>query len=77
VTTALESGRLCADLGIAPLDTRTDRFMICGNIDMLDDTRGILDSAGFEISPHIGMCGDYVIERAFTDSLSLEKKVAV
>jgi len=77
VTTALESGHLCADLGISPLDTRTDRLMICGNIDMLADTRRILDSAGFEISPQIGIGGDYVIERAFTESLSLERKAAV
>ncbi len=77
VTTALESGRVCTDLGIPPLDTRTDRLMICGNIDMLTDTQRILDTAGFEISPQIGMCGDYVIERAFTESLQLERKAAV
>ncbi len=77
VTTALESGRLCADLGIAPLDTRTDRLMICGNIDMLADTRRLLDSAGFEISPQIGIGGDYVIERAYTESLALDRKAAV
>jgi len=77
VTTALESGRLCSDLGISPLDTRTDRLMICGNIDMLVDTRRILDARGFEISPQIGVCGDYVIERAFTESLALERKAAI
>lgn len=76
VTSALESGRLCADLGLAPLDTRTDRLMICGNIDMLTDTRRFLDGKGFEISPQIGVSGDYVIERAFTESLSLERRAA-
>jgi len=77
VTCALESGRLCADLGIAPLNPRTDRLMICGNIDMLADARQFLDAAGMEASPHIGVCGDYVIERAFVDSLSLERKAAI
>ncbi len=69
VTTALESGRLFTDLNIAPLDPGTDRLMVCGNINMLDDTMHLLDAAGFEISPQIGECGDYVIERAFADSL--------
>jgi ferredoxin--NADP+ reductase len=74
VTTALESGRLCSDLNIAPLDPGTDRIMICGNIPMLADTMRFLDTAGFRISPQIGVCGDYVIERAFADSL--ERKAA-
>jgi ferredoxin--NADP+ reductase len=77
VTTAVQSGRLCADLQIAPLDKRTDRLMICGNIDMLADARRFLDAAGFQLSPQTGVCADYVIERAFTESLALERKVAV
>jgi len=74
VTTILESGRLCRDLGIEPLDARTDRLMICGNMSMLSDTRQLLDERGFAISPQIGSSGDYVIERAFTESA--ERKVA-
>jgi ferredoxin/flavodoxin---NADP+ reductase len=68
VTTALESGRLCADLDIPPLDPHNDRVMVCGNIPMLADTRRILDRAGFEISPQTGVTGDYVIERAFAEA---------
>jgi ferredoxin--NADP+ reductase len=74
VPAALQSGRLFADLDIAPLDRRVDRLMICGNIGMLADTRRFLDAAGFDISPQIGICGDYVIERAFAESL--ERKEA-
>ena len=37
---------------------------------MLNDTRELLDGAGFSISPQVGVCGDYVIERAFTESLA-------
>lgn len=69
VTTALESGRALSDLGISPLDPGTDRVMICGNMDMLADCRRILDSRGFNISPQIGVPGDYVIERAFAESI--------
>ncbi len=69
VTSALQSGELCKSLGIAPVDARTDRMMICGNMSMLADTRQWLDASGFAISPQIGVCGDYVIERAFTESL--------
>ena len=68
VTTVIESGRLFADLNIPPLDPATDRFMICGNMRMLSDASRLLDSGGFEVSPQIGVPGDYVIERAFVES---------
>jgi len=69
VTTALESGHAFSELGLSPLDPATDRVMICGNMDMLADCRRLLDSRGFEISPHIGVPADYVIERAFAESV--------
>lgn len=65
LTTLMENGRLCADLGLDPLDPAHDRAMICGSPAMLKDTSALLDGRGFEISPHIGAPGDYVIERAF------------
>lgn len=65
VTTALDSGRMVADLGLEPLDPARDRAMICGSPAMLEDTAALLDARGFTISPHIGAPGDYVIERAF------------
>ena len=65
LTTLLRSGQLCTDLGIAALDARTDRAMVCGSPAMLTDTCALLDEAGFHASPHIGAPGDYVIERAF------------
>jgi ferredoxin--NADP+ reductase len=68
VTTALQSGALCEDLNIPPLDPSTDRIMICGNMRMLADTSRILESRGFEVSPHIGVPGDFVIERAFVET---------
>lgn len=68
VTDAIVAGRVFADLGIGGLDPQTDRVMICGNIRMLADCRKLLDERGFDISPQIGVCGDYVIERAFSES---------
>jgi ferredoxin--NADP+ reductase len=68
VTNLVESGRVFEDLGIAPLDPAQDRFMICGNMRMLADSVRLLDARGLEASPHIGVPGDYVFERAFVES---------
>jgi ferredoxin--NADP+ reductase len=65
LTHLIESGRLSYDLGLPPLDPGEDRAMVCGSSAMLADTCALLDSRGFQISPHIGETGDYVIERAF------------
>ncbi len=67
LTDLITEGKLFDDLGIAPLDPATDRAMICGSPSMLADTAALLDARGFEISPHIGQPGDYVIERAFVE----------
>ena len=67
ITTLMESGRLFADIGLAPLDPATDRAMICGSPPMLADISAMLDARGFAISPHTGVAGDYVIERAFVE----------
>jgi ferredoxin/flavodoxin---NADP+ reductase len=65
LTTLIESGKLARDLKFPQLDAKTDRVMVCGSPAMLADTCALLDSRGFEISPHIGEPGDYVVERAF------------
>lgn len=67
LTDLIASGTLFDDLSIAPLDPVFDRAMICGSPAMLKETAALLDSRGFEISPHIGERGDYVIERAFVE----------
>ena len=67
LTDLIASGRLCADLGLPPLDARLDRAMICGSPSMLADTCRLLDERGFRISPRQGERGDYVIERAFVE----------
>jgi ferredoxin--NADP+ reductase len=66
-TDLVRSGKLFADIGQEPLDPATDRAMICGSPAMLKEISEMLDSYGFQISPHIGEMGDYVIERAFVE----------
>lgn len=63
----LDSGKLCADIGLPPLDPANDRAMICGGPAMLSSIAVLLDRRGFAVSPRIGTPGDYVIERAFVE----------
>jgi len=67
LTDLIDTGQLFADLDIPGLDPGIDRAMICGSPSMLRETSALLDARGFEISPHIGEPGDYVIERAFVE----------
>ena len=67
LTDLIDGGRLFEDIGMPPLDPAHDRAMICGGPSMLKDTAALLDARGLRISPHIGVPGDYVIERAFVE----------
>lgn len=67
ITHLVESGRLCADIGLPPLNPETDRAMLCGSPAMLSDVSRMLDKRGFVVSSGVGQPGDYVVERAFVD----------
>jgi ferredoxin--NADP+ reductase len=67
LTELLENGEMQRTLGLPPLDTANDRFMICGSPQMLADLRTVLDARGFQASPRIGQPGHYVFERAFVE----------
>lgn len=67
LTELIEGGKLFADIGLPSLNPADDRVMLCGSPGMLKDTSALLDKLGFVISPHIGVPGDYVIERAFVE----------
>ncbi len=67
ITTSIENGNLFQNLSITGLNPDHDRAMICGNPEMLHELSQLLDQNGFEISPKIGIQGDYVIERAFVE----------
>lgn len=62
----LLQGKLFEDLGLPPLDAKTDRAMICGSPAMLRDLKHLLESAGFE-EGNTSIPGDFVIERAFAE----------
>jgi len=67
ITELIERGKLTDDIGLPPLSPANDRAMLCGSPGMLADTRILLDTRGFTISPSIGVPGDYLIERAFVE----------
>lgn len=67
LTDLINSGKLFADIGLPRFDPLVDRAMICGSPGMLKDTAALLDAHGLQISPHTGVPGDYVIERAFVE----------
>ncbi|MGZ5787670.1 MAG: ferredoxin--NADP reductase [Ramlibacter sp.] len=66
IPTLLETGRLCHDIGLPPIDPAHDRFMLCGSPAMLKDTRELLDKLGLA-EGNMSHPGHYVIERAFVD----------
>lgn len=66
IPTLLETGKLCRDLGLPPLDPARDRFMLCGSPGMLKDTRTFLDKLSMT-EGNMSKPGQYVIERAFVD----------
>ncbi|MGH8031944.1 MAG: ferredoxin--NADP reductase [Luteimonas sp.] len=67
LTELLDSGRLCADLGLAALDAAHDRAMVCGSPQVLADVRALLNARGFAPAARIGVPGQYVFERAFVE----------
>jgi ferredoxin/flavodoxin---NADP+ reductase len=66
-TDLILSGKFFDDLDEPPLDPVTDRGMICGSPARLKKISSMLNGFGIQISPHIGVAGDYVIERAFVE----------
>jgi ferredoxin/flavodoxin---NADP+ reductase len=66
LTQLLESGKLCADIGLPPLDPEHDRVLVCGGPRMLEDLVQLLEARGFkEGSSHEP--AHYTIERAFVE----------
>ena len=66
LTQLLESGKLCADIGLPHLDPEHDRVLVCGGPRMLEDLVQLLEARGFrEGSSHEP--AHYTIERAFVE----------
>lgn len=66
ITDLMTSGRLTKSIGMPTINPQDDRFMLCGNNDMLQDTMDILNAAGFSKANSRNR-GDYVIEQAFIE----------
>ena len=62
----IESGKLCADIGLPQLSAESDRVMLCGSPHMIQDLRTLLEAQGFEEGNH-GEPGHFVIEKAFVE----------
>jgi len=66
LTDLIRSGKVAADLGLAPLDIGSDRVMLCGSSAMLQDMRNMLDGLGWK-EGNSTAAGHYVIEKAFVE----------
>jgi ferredoxin/flavodoxin---NADP+ reductase len=64
ITTLIESGKLFADLGVPPLDPSTDRAMMCGSNDMIQDVKALMLKAGLKEGSNAAPA-EFVIEKAF------------
>lgn len=60
----IESGRLCADLGLPALDPEHDRVMLCGSEAFNADMIPLLEGRGF-VEGNNANPGSYVVEKAF------------
>lgn len=66
ITSLMETGKLYEDLGLAALEAKHDRVMICGGPHMLADLKTYLLTKGFLEGNH-GEPGHFVVEKAFVD----------
>ena len=64
ITTLIKSGKLFEELGVPELNPETDRVMICGSIDMINDTKALVESYGL-IEGSNSKPGDFVVEKSF------------
>lgn len=64
ITQCIQTGSLFADIGSPPLDPSTDRVMICGSMEMLQDTRSLVEAAGLREGSNAAPA-EFVVEKAF------------
>lgn len=64
ITTLIENGKLFEDLGLPALDPEIDRGMICGSMQMIKDTKVLLEAAGLTEGAN-NKPAEFVVERAF------------
>ena len=64
LTDALTSGKLTRDIGLADLNPETDRVMICGSMEMIQDVKDLMIKAGLTEGSNASPA-EFVIEKAF------------
>ena len=65
ITQLIERGELFDKLNVTPLDPDADRVMICGSMEMINDTKALCEKSGLEEGSN-AKPADFVIEKAFT-----------
>lgn len=66
ITALINDGTLASAVDLPDLNPETDRVMICGSMNMINDVKALLEERGFEEGAN-SKPGDFVIERAFVD----------
>lgn len=64
ITDNLTSGKVFADLGLAPMGPATDRAMVCGSLTFNVDVRAVLEGFGLSEGAN-SEPREYVVEKAF------------
>jgi ferredoxin--NADP+ reductase len=64
ITDNLTSGKVFADLGLAPIDPEEDRAMVCGSLAFNHDVKAVLEGFGLKEGANSEPL-DYVVEKAF------------
>ena len=64
ITTLMDDGTIYKELGIPPLNPQTDRVMICGSMEMLEDCKARCEQASLSEGSN-ARPGEFVIEKAF------------
>ena len=64
ITTLIESGDLFKTLDVPRLNPETDRVMICGSMEMINDTKAIVASFGLNEGSN-NQPAEFVVEKAF------------
>lgn len=64
ITELISSGRLFADLGAPAFDPARDRVMICGSMEMIADTKALVERAGLAEGSNAAPA-EFVVEKAF------------
>jgi ferredoxin--NADP+ reductase len=64
ITDNLTSGKVLADLGLAPFDPAADRAMVCGSLAFNVDVKAVLEGLGLREGANSDP-QEYVVEKAF------------